>query len=148
MLGFKRLTPFSAVGSVAAELHRDWITAREEKLARRDHPPVCCFCWGMEALADVPGFESLKNCPELDSFQNANQRGLETGRSSSLTKRQPILHSVGLISSSPHRYRVFTRRTRQSMQSIFIVIAHAAARYWYCRTGMLRPIPTLTFVGF
>jgi Alpha/beta hydrolase domain containing 18 len=76
MIEFKRLAPLSLVGSVAAELHRDWITAREEKLARRGHPRVCSFDWGMEALEDVPGFESLPGSAELTSFQRANQRWL------------------------------------------------------------------------
>lgn len=77
MLRFKRLAQLSVVGSAAAELHRDWIAAREQRLARRGRARVCSFRWGMEALADLPGFESLPGSSELDSFQNANQRLLQ-----------------------------------------------------------------------
>jgi Alpha/beta hydrolase domain containing 18 len=76
MVRFKHLTPFSGFGSVAAEFHRDWITAREQRLARRADAKVCSFCWGMEALEGVPGFESLPGCSELNTFRKANQRWL------------------------------------------------------------------------
>lgn len=76
MIGLKRLAPFSVVGSVAAELHRDWIATREQRLAPRSDARVCSFRWGMEALESVPGFKPLPDCPELVSFQKANQRWL------------------------------------------------------------------------
>jgi pimeloyl-ACP methyl ester carboxylesterase len=70
------LTPFSDFGLVAAGFHRDWITARERQLARRYEGPVCAFDWGAEALEDVPGFELVPGCPELETFRKANQRWL------------------------------------------------------------------------
>jgi len=73
VIEFKRLAPLSIVGSAAAELHRDWIIARERKLARGSHAHVCSFCWGMEALQGIPGFEFLPGRPEVDSFQQANR---------------------------------------------------------------------------
>ncbi len=76
MIGLKSLTPFSGLGSVAGEFQRDWITAREERLARRSSGRVCAFNWGTEALEGVPGFESLSGCSELEIFRKANRRWL------------------------------------------------------------------------
>jgi hypothetical protein len=73
MLRFERFTPFSGFGLSPANFHRDWITAREQKLARRDDAPVCSFRWGLEAVEDLPGFESARGCSELDTLRKANQ---------------------------------------------------------------------------
>jgi hypothetical protein len=77
MMRFKHLTPSSDFGSVAADFHRDWINAREQKLARRTDIGVSPFHWGVEALEDVPGFALLPGRPELDAFRKANQTWLQ-----------------------------------------------------------------------
>jgi hypothetical protein len=73
MLRFRRFTPFSRFALDAAGFHREWITARERKLAGRNDTRVCLFRWGLEALEDLPGFESTPGCPELETLQRANQ---------------------------------------------------------------------------
>lgn len=103
MMSFKRLTPFSGLGSVAAEFHRDWITARERRLARRGDARVGSFSWGMEALEGVPGFESVPGCPELDSIRKANRRWLRNS-DEFFTYRRPnefTLHGPHLQFPSP-----------------------------------------------
>jgi hypothetical protein len=67
----------SRVGSVADDFFRNWINARELKLAQQDDSPVCSFDWGVEALASVPGFASQPGKTELDVFRNANQWWLQ-----------------------------------------------------------------------
>ncbi|HMF77434.1 MAG TPA: alpha/beta hydrolase family protein [Bryobacteraceae bacterium] len=64
------------VGSVADDLFRSWINARELRLAQHDNAEICAFDWGAEALESVSGFESLPGLPELDVFREANQRWL------------------------------------------------------------------------
>jgi hypothetical protein len=54
MMRFKLLTRFSGFGSVAAEFHRDWIAAREQRLARGSGARICSLRWGVEALEGVP----------------------------------------------------------------------------------------------
>jgi len=79
MTRFKHLAAFSGFGSAAAELHRDWITARERRLARKSADQVCPFSWGAEALDAVPGFEPLAGRPELETFRKANQWWFRNG---------------------------------------------------------------------
>lgn len=76
MRSFKGLATFSGLGSTAAELHRDWIIAREQKLARMWDGPLCPFRWGVEALQEVPGFTPQPGRPELETIRHANQRWL------------------------------------------------------------------------
>jgi pimeloyl-ACP methyl ester carboxylesterase len=68
---------FSRVGSVADDVFRNWINAREVRLAGGDNSRVCSFKWGAEALEEIPGFESQADSPELDAFRKANQWWLE-----------------------------------------------------------------------
>jgi hypothetical protein len=63
----------SRVGLVADDFFRNWINAREVRLAERDRIRVCSFEWGMEALEGVPGFEVRTDAPELGAFRKANQ---------------------------------------------------------------------------
>jgi Alpha/beta hydrolase domain containing 18 len=77
MARFKHFAAFSGLGSAAVELHRDWITAREQRLARLTAYPVCPFSWGLEALAGIPGFEPAPAGQELGTFRKANQRWLQ-----------------------------------------------------------------------
>jgi hypothetical protein len=74
MISFKRLTPVSGFGSLAAQYHRNWITAREQRLTEQSDGRVCAFSWGAEALEGVPGFESSPGCSDLETFRKANQR--------------------------------------------------------------------------
>jgi hypothetical protein len=75
-IGLKQSTPFSGFGSVTGAFCRDWIAAREERLAPKDKVRVCSFSWGVEALEGVPGFEARPGCSELDTFRKANLRWL------------------------------------------------------------------------
>ncbi len=77
---FSQSPIFSRLGSAAAELHRDWITAREQRLARQSAYPACPFSWGMEALDRLPGFEPPAGCAELETLRKANQRWLQNSR--------------------------------------------------------------------
>jgi len=52
---------------------RSWINARELYLAERDSIRVCPFDWGLEALAEVPGFEPSSDASELETLRRANQ---------------------------------------------------------------------------
>lgn len=69
------------VGSVADELFRSWINARERKLSQRDHLRVCPFDWGTDALEKVPGFEWRAGFPAVDVFRQANEMWLRNSAS-------------------------------------------------------------------
>lgn len=68
---------FPRVASVADDFLRNWINARELRLAERDHIRVCSFDWGMDALEEVPGFDPEPGVSELDTLRQANQRWLQ-----------------------------------------------------------------------
>jgi hypothetical protein len=80
MIRLRPFAAFSGLGSAAVELHRDWITAREQKLARISAEPACPFSWGLEALEEIPGFEPLPGCSKLETFRRANQRWLQNSK--------------------------------------------------------------------
>ena len=89
MTRLRTFAAFSGLGSAAVELHRDWITAREQKLARMNTDPVCPFSWGMEALDGVPGFEPLPGDPELETLRKANKRWLQNSKEFFAYERPP-----------------------------------------------------------
>ncbi len=64
---------FSQVGSMADDVLRSWINARELRLAGREPSHVCSFDWGSETLRAVPGFDSIAGSSELEIFRQANQ---------------------------------------------------------------------------
>src|SRR5271157_4979024 len=80
MARFKHFAALSGLGSAAAELHRDWITACEQKLARMSADLACPFSWGMDALVGVPGLEPAPACPELEALRKANRRWLQNSQ--------------------------------------------------------------------
>ncbi|MGA7412673.1 MAG: alpha/beta hydrolase family protein [Bryobacteraceae bacterium] len=125
-----RLRPFAAfsgLGSAAVELHRDWIAAREQKLARMGVDPVCPFSWGLEALEGVPGFEPESGCPELETFRTANRRWLENSKEF-FTYQKPARFT---LDGSHLQFRSPVRslyRENDTVSAEYFRCAHAAGR--------------------
>jgi hypothetical protein len=127
MARFKQFAAFSGLGSAAVELHREWITAREQKLARMSAYPICPFSWGMEALEGVPGFAPIPGDSELGAFRKANQRWLQNGKEFFSYQRPAgfTLDGTHLQFRSPVRSLY---RENDTVYAEYFQCAHAAGR--------------------